>query len=115
MAEATISIKHEQVILTTNYFHFTSRLEEVLNRIDPKYIANALGNRQTFETYLQRLQADTGLILFNIEDHGSILDLYGKPGNVKQYVIGNPLIAVQMTSYDVRCSIIGCAAANNRL
>jgi uncharacterized protein (DUF302 family) len=57
------------------------------------------------QSYLKSLEGNTGLILFNIQDHGALLNIYGKPRKAKQYVIGNPLIAIQMTVHDIRASL----------
>ena len=57
------------------------------------------------QSYLKSLEGSCGLIIFNIQDHGALLNIYGKPRKAKQYVIGNPLVAIQMTIHDIRASL----------
>jgi uncharacterized protein (DUF302 family) len=44
-------------------------------------------------------------MIFNAIDHGVLLRLAGKTALAKQYVVGNPLIALQMTQKDVRAGL----------
>jgi len=55
--------------------------------------------------YIARIEGPLGLLVFNVIDHGSLLKLSGKTAQAKQYVVGNPLIALQMTSIDVRAGL----------
>ncbi len=43
-------------------------------------------------------------MLFNIQDHGKLLKIFGTPRKAKQYVLGNPLIAITMTRHDIRAA-----------
>ena len=99
--ETIISIRHQQIQLKTSYAYFTSQLEKKVNRLDPKYAKDVLSDPEALRAYLELLQGDTGLILFNIQLHGDLLNLFGKPRKAKQYVIGNPLTAIQMTYHNI--------------
>ena len=44
-------------------------------------------------------------MLFNVRDHGKLLNIFGSPQKAKQYVIGNPLIAATMTRHDIRAGL----------
>ena len=44
-------------------------------------------------------------MLFNVQDHGRLLGIYGTPKKAKQYVLGNPLIAATMTRHDMRAGL----------
>lgn len=41
----------------------------------------------------------SGFTLFWKIDHGNVLALAGKVGRARQYAVGNPLLAVQMSAY----------------
>jgi uncharacterized protein (DUF302 family) len=45
------------------------------------------------------------LMLFQVLDHGGLMVLYGKARKAKQYVLGNPLTASQMTRHDIRAGL----------
>jgi uncharacterized protein (DUF302 family) len=103
--EKMITISHQRILLNGTYELFTGNLESLVKRLHPDYANGALMAPQDVQSYLESLQGDTGLILFNIETHGDLLNLYGKPRKAKQYVIGNPLIAIQMTVHDIRAAL----------
>jgi uncharacterized protein (DUF302 family) len=103
--EKMITVNHQRILLNSTYELFTGNLESLVKRLHPEYANGALMAPQDVQSYLESLQGDTGLILFNIENHGDLLNLYGKPRKAKQYVIGNPLIAIQMTVQDIRAAL----------
>ena len=103
--EKIITVSHQQILLNSTYELFTGNLESLVKRLHPDYASGALMAPQDVQSYLESLQGDTGLILFNIQNHGDLLNLYGKPRKAKQYVIGNPLIAIQMTVQDIRAAL----------
>jgi uncharacterized protein (DUF302 family) len=103
--EKMITVSHQRILLNSTYELFTGNLESLVKRLHPDYATGALMAPQDVQSYLESLQGDTGLILFNIQNHGDLLNLYGKPRKAKQYVIGNPLIAIQMTVHDIRAAL----------
>jgi uncharacterized protein (DUF302 family) len=103
--EKMITVNHQRILLNSTYELFTGNLESLVKRLHPEYANGALMAPQDVQSYLESLQGDTGLILINIENHGDLLNLYGKPRKAKQYVIGNPLIAIQMTVQDIRAAL----------
>jgi uncharacterized protein (DUF302 family) len=54
---------------------------------------------------LESLAGPSGFMLFGTQDHGLLLRIVGHKRKAVQYVVGNPLIAVQMTQHDVRASL----------
>src|SRR4029077_18362481 len=56
----------------------------------------------------ERLKAAEGaqeLMVFSVFDHGAALNLVGARTNAKQYLIGNPLTAIQMSQHDIRAAL----------
>ncbi len=104
-SENPVFITHRQTLLQSKYEAFTAKLESTLNFLNPEYAKGVLSNPKKVELYLQSLEGSAGLIIFNIENHGALLSISGKPRKAKQYVIGNPLIAIQMTVHDIRASL----------
>ena len=103
--ENSIKVSHQCVQLKNNYDDFTKKLESVLKHLDSGYANNILDNPKAVEKHLNDLAGETGLMLFGIQHHGDLLSIYGKPRKAKQYVIGNPLVAIQMTQHDIRASL----------
>jgi uncharacterized protein (DUF302 family) len=44
-------------------------------------------------------------MIINIFDHGADLLMVGQRRKAKQYLIGNPLVAIQITRYDIRAAL----------
>ena len=44
-------------------------------------------------------------MLFGTNDHGALLRVVGRPARAVQYVVGNPLFALQMTQHDLRAGL----------
>jgi len=57
---------------------------------------------------VQRLKAAEGaqgLMIFAVFDHGAALNMVGARTNARQYLIGNPLTAIQMSQHDIRAAL----------
>ena len=44
-------------------------------------------------------------MLFGTQDHGALLRIVGQKRKALQYVVGNPLFALQMTQHDLRAGL----------
>ena len=103
--ENSVVVTHRQIVLQGTYESFTNKLESTTRLLHVEYAKEVLSDPGKVQLYLKSLEGCTGLIIFNIQDHGALLNIYGKPRKAKQYVIGNPLIAIQMTIHDIRASL----------
>ena len=103
--EKSVVVTHRQIVLQNTYDAFTTKLESTIKFLDVEYAKDVLSEPGKVQSYLKSLEGSTGLILFNIQNHGALLNMYGKSRKAKQYVIGNPLIAIQMTIHDIRASL----------
>jgi uncharacterized protein (DUF302 family) len=54
---------------------------------------------------LETMVGPSGFMLFKTSDHGSLLRLAGQKKKAIQYLVGNPLFAIQMTQHDIRASL----------
>ena len=54
---------------------------------------------------IEGMAGPSGFMLFGTNDHGSLLRLAGQKQKAIQYVVGNPLFALQMTRHDVRAAL----------
>jgi uncharacterized protein (DUF302 family) len=54
---------------------------------------------------LKSMEGEQGFMIINIFDHGADLLMVGQPRKAKQYLIGNPLVAIQITRYDIRAAL----------
>jgi uncharacterized protein (DUF302 family) len=103
--ETQIKVSHQQVPVKSSYETFRKNLEKIVNKLDPEYARDILKAPETLKEYLAGLGGVTGLIIFGTQSHGDLLRIFGKPRKAVQYVIGNPLVAIQMTVHDIRAAL----------
>ena len=54
---------------------------------------------------LQGMVGPSGFMVFRTSDHGALLRLVGQDKKAMQYLVGNPLFAIQMTQHDIRAGL----------
>jgi uncharacterized protein (DUF302 family) len=54
---------------------------------------------------IEEMARSSGFMLFGTSDHGRLLRIVGQERKAVQYVIGNPLFAVEMTRYAIGASL----------
>ncbi|MDB4903606.1 MAG: hypothetical protein JWQ63_2887 [Mucilaginibacter sp.] len=100
-----VIISHQQILLSSSYEDFTKNLEAIVRSLKPNFAENIISDPESVRKYLEPLAGDSGLIIFGIEHHGDMLNIYDKRRKAKQYIIGNPLIAIQMEVHDIRAAL----------
>ena len=85
-----------------NFESFVKSFQERLGRFDQAAIAALAGQPREAEAAIQGMEGDQGLMIFFTLDHGRALTMVGKDRKVIRFILGNPLVAIQMTKYDVR-------------
>ena len=81
--------------------------ERQLGHFDPdvyKVLAEG-GDTEATRKKLEAMAGPSGFMLFRTSDHGSLLRLVGQKRKGIQYLVGNPLFAIQMTQHDIRASL----------
>jgi uncharacterized protein (DUF302 family) len=81
--------------------------ESQLGRFDPDvYKALAAGgDADGTKAKIEAMAGPSGFMLFATHNHGALLRLAGQQRKAIQYVVGNPLFALQMTQHDIRASL----------
>ena len=106
--QSTISVQHVSIPIEKMFSETCSRFESRMGRIDYAAFNKMLttGEPETaVRNYVKGIEGPLGLMIFNVIDHGLLLSLARKTARAKQYVVGNPLIALQMTQKDVRAGL----------
>ncbi len=101
----TIEVCHESIEVNADFERFTKNLESSLGRFDDSFYEGIETTPDRVRERIEKAAGAEGLMLFSIRDHGRLLSLVGSPENAKQYLIGNPLIAVTMTCHDIRAGL----------
>src|SRR5262249_12706526 len=54
---------------------------------------------------IEAMAGPSGLMLFSTSDHGTLLRIVGQQRKAVQYVVGNPLFAVEMTRHAIGAAL----------
>jgi uncharacterized protein (DUF302 family) len=96
-----LRVVHQRFLSSIDFDTFTANLERILGRFDPGVLALVATSPAEAADRIRRMEGEQGLMIFLILDHGSALNMTGKKQKAKQYLIGNPLTAIQMTSHQI--------------
>jgi uncharacterized protein (DUF302 family) len=85
----------------------TTAFERQLGRFEPGvYQALAAGgDAEGARAKIEAMAGPSGFMLFATHNHGALLRLASQQHKAIQYVVGNPLFALQMTQHDIRASL----------
>jgi uncharacterized protein (DUF302 family) len=99
----------DHVRLTTDkpFGDVAAAFERQLGRFDPdvRRAATESGDTEAAKAKIQAMAGPSGFMLFATHNHGALLRLAGQSRKAIQYVVGNPLLAFQMTQHDIRASL----------
>jgi len=102
-----ITVDHVQVVADKPFEQVVKAFEQQLGQFNPE-VNRALAAGEDTEKVRAKIEAmvgPSGFMLFKTSDHGALLRLAGQKKKAIQYLVGNPLFAVQMTQHDIRASL----------
>ena len=107
MTESQLRVIHVRVSSERPFADVQAAFERRLGRFEPDiYQALAEGDDPAaVRARLEAMAGSSGFILFSTSDHGRLLRLVGRPRKAVQYVIGNPLFAVEMTRHAIGAAL----------
>ncbi|RFZ90939.1 DUF302 domain-containing protein [Mucilaginibacter conchicola] len=100
-----MQVTHISTIVKPGFTDFTNAFEKLAGRITKSDVTNIVTDPEGTRRHIETLQGYQDLIIFDIQDHGSLFNLIGEKRFAKQYLIGNPLIAFSMTRHDIRAAL----------
>ena len=101
-----ISIEHVRLTVDRPFDAFRTAFEGQLGHFHPSaYEALEHGDPQAARARLESMTGPSGFMLFRTSDHGAVLRLVGMPRKAMQYLLGNPLIAVEMTRHAIGAAL----------
>jgi uncharacterized protein (DUF302 family) len=85
----------------------TKAFEQQLGRFNPEVYESLAAGEDTEKARakIEAMVGPSGFVLFRTSDHGALLRLAGQKKKAIQYLVGNPLFAIQMTQHDIRASL----------
>jgi uncharacterized protein (DUF302 family) len=102
-----ITVEHVRVVTDKPFDRVTHAFEAQLGRVDPEvYQALTAGqDPEKIRAKIEAMAGPSGFMLFKTSDHGALLRMAGQKKKAIQYLVGNPLFAVQMTQHDIRAGL----------
>ena len=107
MNSTRISVDHVRLTTIKPFGDVTKAFERQVGRFDPdvyKALAEG-GDAEGATAKIEAMAGPSGFMLFATHNHGALLRLAGQKRKAIQYVVGNPLFALQMTQHDIRASL----------
>ena len=107
MNVSRITVEHVHVVAEKPFDQVTRAFERQLGKFDEEtYKSLAAGEDvDKARAKLEAMVGPSGFMLFRTSDHGTLLRLVGQKKKAVQYLVGNPLFAIQMTQHDIRASL----------
>ena len=107
MNTTRISVDHVRLETNKPFEEVVKAFEQQLGKFDPdvRKAATESGDTEAAKAKIEAMVGPSGFMLFGTQDHGALLRLAGQKRKAVQYVVGNPLFALQMTQHDIRASL----------
>jgi uncharacterized protein (DUF302 family) len=102
-----ITVDHVRVVADKPFDQVVKAFEQQLGQFNPE-ISKSLAAGEDAEKIRAQIEAmvgPSGFMLFWTGDHGALLRLAGQKKKAIQYLVGNPLFALQMTQHDIRAGL----------
>jgi uncharacterized protein (DUF302 family) len=107
MNQSRFTVEHVRFTSDKSFGEVTATFEARLGKFDPvvyKELAED-GDPKAARTKVEAMAGPSGFMLFATQDHGNLLRLLGQQRKAVQYVVGNPLFAVEMTRHAIGASL----------
>ena len=107
MNNSRFTVDHVRLATDKPFEDVTTAFERQLGRFDPDVYKAlvASGDTEGTRARIEAMAGPSGFMLFGTQNHGALLRLAGQKRKAVQYVVGNPLFALQMTQHDIRASL----------
>jgi hypothetical protein len=109
MTISTHTIEHVRVESPKGFAEVARDFERQLGTYDPTVLqagGGELPRRENAQARLEALVGPSGFLLFGTTDQGGLMSLFrGTKKQARQYVLGNPLIALEMTQYNLAAGL----------
>jgi uncharacterized protein (DUF302 family) len=107
MSQATFNVTHVTLLVAKAFEEFKTALERQLGQFDEAALVDfaADGDVQKAHDRLAAMPGPSGFMVFLTNNHGAVLQLVGQRRQAIQYVLGNPLFAVEMTRHAIGAAL----------
>jgi len=103
MSQSRIEVEHVRLTADKSFEDFTATFEQQLGRFEPDVYKELEegGDPAAVKARLEPMVGPSGFMLFTTSNHGALLRIVGKPRKAMQYLVGNPLFAIEMTQHAI--------------
>ena len=107
MNVSRITVDHVRVVADKPFDSVTKAFEQQLGQFNPEVYKSLIAGEdaEKVRAKIEQMVGPSGVMLFRTSDHGALLRLAGQKKKAIQYLVGNPLFAIQMTQHDIRASL----------
>jgi uncharacterized protein (DUF302 family) len=107
MSTSRFVVDHIHLTTTKPFDQVKADFERQLGKFDADaYRSLAAGeSAETVRARIEAMAGPSGFMVFATHDHGALLRIVGFTRKAVQYVVGNPLYAVQMTQHAIGASL----------
>src|ERR1700731_1939835 len=107
MNDSRFTVDHVRLATDKPFEEVARAFERQLGTFDSdvRKAATESGDTEAAKAKIEAMAGPSGFMLFGTNDHGALLRLAGQERKAIQYVVGNPLFALQMTQHDIRASL----------
>lgn len=107
MKDTRFMVDHVRQATDKPFEEVTKAFEAQLGKFDGdvRKAATASEDIEEAKAKITAMAGPSGFMLFGTSDHGALLRLAGQKRRAIQYVVGNPVFALQMTQHDIRASL----------
>lgn len=103
-ATSTFTTTHARVEGAGDFASAAERLERQLGKFDPAAVRSLLsdpGRAADVRERIESMAGPSGFMIFATTEHGALLTAFGQATKAIQYVIGHPLLALEMARRDI--------------
>ena len=107
MNDSSFLVDHVRLATDKPFDDVTAAFERRLGRFDPDMYQSLAADEDParVRARIEAMAGPSGFMLFATHNHGALLRLAGQKRKAVQYIVGNPLFALQMTQHDIRASL----------
>ena len=108
MITSTFTTTHIREQTEKQFGEVTKDFERQLGKFDPTVFQALRPDADHADDARARIEAmagSSGFMLFGTTDHRALLSIFGVKKKAIQYIVGNPLIAIQMTQHNLAAGL----------
>jgi len=107
MNDSQFTVDHVRLVAGKPFAEVKAAFEGRLGKFDSEAYKSLTdgSSPEQIRAKLGAMVGPSGFLLFATHDHGSLLRIVGRPRKAIQYIVGNPLFAIEMTRHSIGAAL----------